>query len=109
MALFLITNKRFIYSGQIKTAQVDLRKIIQIDPMDDGIGLHKENKEKTQYFTWTYFDNAWFVRGDKNAVRRASSRVKEIELSENGRRYNVPLTGEVLKAVIESAARRYSK
>jgi hypothetical protein len=111
----VVTNKRFIYCGRIKTVQVDLRKIMEIDPFDDGIGLHKENREKTQYFTWTNTDkviDAISARSESRA-RGELERIQEmgldqngeIELTDQGRKGSVPLTGSILKSIIEGAVK----
>lgn len=109
----VITNKRFVYSGALKTVQIDLRKIVQIDPFDDGIGLHKENREKTQYFSWTDLDalmGAISTRSEgraRNELKRINElgldKNEEIEIDDQGKKDSVPLTGFVLKSIIEGA------
>ena len=111
----VVTNKRFVYCGRIKTVQVDLHKIVEIDPFDDGIGLHKENREKTQYFTWTNTDkviDAISARSESRA-RNELKRINKMGLDQNGeielvdqdRMGSVPLTGSVLKSIIEGAVK----
>ena len=36
----------------MRTINIDLRKVVQVDPFVDGLALHKEGREKTQYFVW---------------------------------------------------------
>lgn len=47
-----ITSERFIFSGGMKAINLDLRKVVQVDPFTDRMALHKEGREKTQYFLW---------------------------------------------------------
>lgn len=106
----VITNKRFIYCGAVKTVDIALNKILQIDPGDDVIGLHKEGREKTQYFTWTNIESA-ISAGSKSRALSEISRIHEmgldkngeVELEDHGKRGSVPLTGEILKSIIEGA------
>ena len=46
-----LTNKRLVFSGAKRTINIDLRKIISVEPYSDGIALRREGKQKTQYFT----------------------------------------------------------
>ena len=46
-----LTNKRLVFSGNKRMINIDLRKIVSIEPYSDGIGLKREGKEKIQYFT----------------------------------------------------------
>jgi len=48
--ILTLTNQRLIFSGAMKTISISIDKIVQIDPFVDGISLHKEGREKTQYF-----------------------------------------------------------
>lgn len=50
--ILTLTDQRLIFSGGMKTISVLLDKVVQIDPYIDGISLHKEGREKTQYFLW---------------------------------------------------------
>ncbi len=111
----VITSRRFIYCGRIKTVDIPLRKILQVDPFDDAIGLHKENREKTQYFTWTNTDTieAAIKTRSESRVRSELKRINEmgldtngeIELDEEGGKDTIPLTGNVLKSILEGVIR----
>jgi hypothetical protein len=46
-----LTNKRLVFSGTKRTINIDLRKILSVEPYSDSIVLRRESKEKTQYFT----------------------------------------------------------
>jgi hypothetical protein len=50
--ILTLTNQRVVFSGGFKTISLSLDKVISIDPFSDGISLHKEGREKTQYFVW---------------------------------------------------------
>lgn len=84
-----LTNHRVVFSGGFKTISVLLEKIIQIDPFSDGVSLHKENREKTQYFLW----KEPFIN---------------LDVSIAGRKYTEPLSGLVFQSVIQGL-RRTSK
>ncbi len=88
--ILTVTGERLIFSGNMKTVNVDLRKIVQIDPFTDGLALHREGREKTQYFVW-----------DENIGR--------IQLSEGERKYAEPISGMIVKCVMEGAIRNHNK
>lgn len=81
-----ITNKRIVFSGSKKTINIDLKKIITVEPYSDGIALRLENKEKTQYFTWV--------------------NKPELTIGVNNRIYKEPLTGLVLMYLIEGLTKQ---
>ncbi len=76
----VLTNKRLIFIGSKRTTNIDLNKIIAIEPYKDGIGSQRENKQKTEYFTGS----------DKTTIT----------INKNGRRTTFPVNGVVLKAAI---------
>ncbi len=76
----VLTNKRLVFLGDKKTVNIDLRKIIAIEPFKDGIGSQRENKQKTEYFTGTQNTSLNFT-------------------GESGR-ISLPLNGVVLRAAI---------
>lgn len=45
-----ITNKRLIFTGSMKTLNYNLSKILSITDFKDGIGIQRDNKQKTEYF-----------------------------------------------------------
>ena len=49
--ILTITNKRLVFTGQKKTINYNLNKIISITPYSEGVGIQRENKQKTEYFT----------------------------------------------------------
>lgn len=46
----LLTNKRLIFSGGKRSTNIQISKILSIDPFDDGIAVRREKKQKTEYF-----------------------------------------------------------
>ena len=47
---FTLTNKRLIFSGAKRTVDINLNKIISIEPYSDGIAVRTSGRQKTQYF-----------------------------------------------------------
>lgn len=85
-----VTGERLVFSGGMKTINVDLRKIVQVDPFVDGLGLHKEGREKTQYFVW-------------------NEHIGTMQLAVGDRKYSEPISGMLVKCVMEGAIRNYDK
>ena len=77
----VLTNKRLIFIGSKRTTNIDLRKIVAIEPYRDGISSQRENKQKTEYFIGT----------DRSTV----------SFTKDGRSTTIPITGVVLKAAIQ--------
>ena len=48
---FIITNKRFIYSGINRNIDVNISQIVGITPYTDGFKLQRKGKKKPEYFT----------------------------------------------------------
>ncbi len=46
-----ITNKRLIFTGSMKTLNYNLSKILSITEFKDAVGIQRDNKQKTEYFT----------------------------------------------------------
>jgi len=76
-----ITNKRLIFTGAVKNVNIELKKILSIEPYEDGISLNKEGKERPGYFT----------NIDK----------QKIAVAIQGRGYEIPMDGLILKVLIE--------
>ena len=47
---FTLTNRRLIFSGAKRTVDINLNKIISIEPYSDGIAVRTSGRQKTQYF-----------------------------------------------------------
>ena len=88
--ILTITGERFVFSGNMKTINIDLRKIVQVDPFTDGLALHKEGREKTQYFLW-------------------NENIGRMQLTGGDRKYTEPITGLIVKCVMEGAIRNYNR
>lgn len=76
-----ITNKRLVFSGAVKNITVDLKKLVSLEPYEDGISISKEGKASPAYFT----------NIDK----------QKVAFSVDGRNYEIPLNGLMLKILIE--------
>lgn len=50
---FTITNKRLIFSGNTKSVEYPLSKIVTIDPLEEGIVINRSGKTKMEYFLKT--------------------------------------------------------
>jgi hypothetical protein len=62
----VITNKRIVFSGNIKSINIDLNKLINLTPYSDGIATRRSNKQKTEYFTNTNNTNLKLkIKNDK--------------------------------------------
>lgn len=79
--MLTLTNKRLVFTGAKRTTNIDLRKIISIEPYKDGIASQRENKQKTEYFI---------------GINRSN-----LNITTSGRKYTVPVSGVVLKCIIE--------
>ena len=60
----LLTNKRLIFSGGKRSTNIQITKILSIDPFDDGIAVRRERKQKTEYFVG--LNNGNFIVKDNN-------------------------------------------
>lgn len=80
-----LTNKRLVFSGSKRSVNIDIRKILSVEPYSDGIALRRDGYQKTQYFT----------------------NIDQINLTINmdNRTYNVPFSGLILMYVIEGIAK----
>lgn len=81
-----LTNKRLVFSGTKRTINIDLKKIISVEPYSDGIALRREGKEKTHYF-----------RGIDQA---------ELTITVEDRVYKEPFSGLILMYLIEGLTKR---
>lgn len=81
--ILTLTNKRIVFSGQKRTLNIKLDKIISVEPYSDGIALRREGKEKTQYFVWP------------------QNIPVNLRIDIDGRKYKEPFSGLILKYLIE--------
>jgi len=81
-----LTNKRLVFSGTKRTINIDLRKIVSVEPYSDGIALRREGKDKTQYFT---------------GINQA-----ELTITVDNRVYKEPFSGLILMYLIEGLTRQ---
>ncbi len=52
--VLILTNKRYIFTGSSKNIDVPFTKITSIDPYQDGVGIARANKQRTEIFTGSY-------------------------------------------------------
>jgi hypothetical protein len=81
-----LTNKRFVFSGAKRAVNIDLRKIVSVEPYSNGIALMRSDRQKTQYFTG--IDQA------------------ELTVGIEGRTYKEPFSGLILMSMIEGLIKR---
>jgi hypothetical protein len=125
----IVTNKRFIYYATFKNITIDLKKIVQIDPCAMAICVYKEGREKSYYFTTISPEagkgsatpkgfikslSVFFGMESKEQLEeRLKERLKElgidkfgyVEIVDNGKQMSIPLTGEVMKSIIQGSVR----
>ena len=83
---FTLTDKRIVFSGSKKTINVNLNKVISINPYSDGISITREGSSKTQYFL--------------------GLPKTEITIAVKDRIYNEQFSGLILMYLIEGLARK---
>lgn len=83
-----LTNKRLIFAGTKRSNEINLAKIISIEPYSDGIAVRATGKSKIQYFVGV-------------DPKRISTTV-----TINERSYPEPFTGLMLKYMIEGLVKR---
>ena len=84
--ILTLTNKRLVFTGTKRTVNIDIRKIISIEPYSDAIAIRRSGKQKTEYFAG--------IDGTK------------ISISVENRVYEEQLTGLILKYQIEGLIRQ---
>jgi hypothetical protein len=47
-----ITNQRLFFVGKLRTVNAPFKKIVSIEPHENSIVLHKDGRERAQYFLW---------------------------------------------------------
>jgi hypothetical protein len=77
-----LTNKRLVFSGAKRSVNINIRKIISIEPYSDGIALRRTSKQKTEYFT---------------NINQA-----DLTITFEDRKYEEPFSGLILMYLIES-------
>jgi len=81
-----LTDRRLVFSGSKRTVNIDLRKIVAVEPYRDGIGVQRADRARTQYFTG--IDQV------------------ELKIRVEDREYIEPLTGLIMKYMIEGLVKR---
>jgi hypothetical protein len=77
----VLTSKRLCFSGGLRSLEIDLRKLISVDPYANAVAVRRSGKEKTEFFFGLEHHTYTFVV--------------------QGRRYSEPMSGLILKYAIE--------
>jgi hypothetical protein len=77
----VLTSKRLCFAGQLRSLEIDLRKLISVDAYSDAVAVRRSGKEKTEFFFGLDHHTYSFAAQD--------------------RRYAVPMSGLILKYAIE--------
>jgi hypothetical protein len=77
----VLTTKRLCFSGALRSLEIDLRKLISVDPYSNAVAIRRSGKEKTEFFF--------------GLERHTYS------FTVQGRRYTEPMSGLILKYAIE--------
>lgn len=85
---FTLTNKRLIFSGVKRTVDINLNKVVSIEPYSDGIAVRTSGRQKTQYF----------VGIDPEQITAT--------ITVNDRMYQEPFDGLMLKYLIEGLVKQ---
>lgn len=125
----VITSKRFFYYGRFKNITMTLNKIVQIDHHPAAICLYKEGREKNFYLTTISPENgndmvtpkgfvkslsvAFGMETKEEQEKRHQQRLRElgletfgnIRIDDSGIERIIPLTGEVIKCIIEGSVK----
>jgi hypothetical protein len=84
---FTVTDRRIVFSGLLKTLNIDFPKIIEIEGFGNGIALRRSTSQKTQYFVWP-------------------APLPTISITTNGKTYSEPFSGLILQSLIEGLIQR---
>ncbi len=85
---FTLTSKRLVFSGAKRTVDINLNKLVSIEPYSDGIAVRTSGRQKTQYF----------VGIDPKQVTAT--------VTIGGRVYQEPFTGLMLQYLIEGLVKQ---
>lgn len=85
----IITNKRFIYSGNKRNIDVNISQIIGITPYNDGFKLQRKSKQKPEYFI--NIDSLFF------------------KYKFNNEDYFFTMNGQIIKAMLEGGLNKTPK
>lgn len=80
----VLTNRRLVFVGSRKSIDADLRKIVSLEPYEDGIAVNRSNKKNTE----------WFIRKFDDVIINGKTDREDV---------NITLDGLVLKYLIEGA------
>ncbi|MBU0711340.1 hypothetical protein KKA87_05390 [bacterium] len=73
---FTLTNKRIIFSGDRQTRNFNLSSINSLLPTDNGIGINRNGKTKTEYYLGTQNVNLSFIIEPDEGVTFAPTKIE---------------------------------
>jgi len=47
---FTVTSERIVFAGSLRTVSIKLKKVVGLEPIENGVGINHTGKQKTQYF-----------------------------------------------------------
>jgi hypothetical protein len=84
--VLVLTSKRLCFAGRLRSIEVPLAKLISVDPYSDAVAIRRSGKEKTEFFFGL----------DRHSYH----------FSVQGRSYQEPMSGLILKYTIEGLLAR---
>lgn len=86
--ILTLTDKRIIFSGAKYNREINLAKLIAVDPIWDGISIESSGSTKTQYFVGISQQNPM------------------VEFNIEGRSRSVPLSNEIFMYMVQGAIKK---
>ena len=78
--VLVLTNKRVIFCGSKRSVNIDLRKIISIEPFKDAIAVKRVGRDKPQYFMGIDKIMLVITVGDEKYERPLSGRMMKYQI-----------------------------
>ena len=82
----VVTNKRIVFIGTKRTTNIDMKKIISMEPFTDAVGVSRQGKQKREYFLI-----------DQNLF--------DMTLKVEDRMHQVPFSGQILMTIMVGASK----
>ena len=79
----VVTNQRLIFIGVRRTISVPLEKVIEVEAYSDALALHRQGKEKAEFF---------FLGTDL-----------KVDFNKDGKRHKAPISPAMVKIIIDHA------
>ena len=84
--ILVLTSKRLCFAGRLRSVEVPLARLISLDPYSDAVAIRRSGKEKTEFFFGLDHHGYHFTV--------------------QGRSYQEPMSGLILKYAIEGLLAR---